>query len=120
MLTIFLFLGLNINKNLNRKNHIDCISIKISKTIGIMKRLRHVIPFDVLVMLFNTLILPHINYCILAWGYQSDKILLFQKKCLRVITGSIFFANSDPLFKAIGFLRVEDLFVINKIKLYFK
>ena len=85
-----------------------------------MKRLRHVIPFDVLVMLFNTLILPHINYCILAWGYQSDKILLFQKKCLRVITGSIFFANSDPLFKAIGFLKVEDLFVINKIKLYFK
>ena len=84
-----------------------------------MKRLRHVIPFDVLVMLYNTLILPHINYCILAWGYQSDKILLLQKKCLRVITGSKFFAHSDPLFKAIGFLKVEDLFVINKIKLYF-
>ena len=62
----FVFLGLNINKNLYWKNHIDCISIKISKTIGIMKRLKHVIPFDVLVMLYNTLILPHINYCILA------------------------------------------------------
>ena len=82
-----------------------------------MKRLRHVIPFDVLVMFYNTLILPHINYCILAWGYQSDKSLLLQKKCLRVITGSKFFVHSDPLFKAIGFLKVEDLFVINKIKL---
>ena len=75
----FLFLGLNINKNLNWKNHIDCISIKISRTIGIMKRLRHVTPFDVLVMLYNTLILPHINYCILAWGYQSDKTCFFRK-----------------------------------------
>ena len=31
----FLFLGLNIIENLNWKNHIDCISIKISRTIGI-------------------------------------------------------------------------------------
>ena len=67
-----------------------------------MKRLRHVMPFDVLVMLYNTLILPHINYCILAWGYQLAKILLLHKKCLRVITGSKFFALSDLLFKAIG------------------
>ena len=75
-----------------------------------MKRLRHVILFDVLVMLYNTLILPHINYCILAWGYQSDKIMLLQKKCLRVITGSKFFAHSDLLFKAIGLLKVERYF----------
>ena len=60
----FSFLGLNINKNFKWENHIDCISIKISRTIGIMKRIRHVIPFDILVMLYNTLILPHINYCI--------------------------------------------------------
>ena len=101
---------------MNWKNHIDCISVKVSRAIGIVKRLRHVISFDILVMLYNTLILPHIDYCILAWGYQSDKILLLQKKCLRVITGSIFFAHSDPLFKSIGFLKVEDIFVTTKIK----
>ena len=33
----FSFLGLNINNNLKWENHIDCISIKISRTIGIMK-----------------------------------------------------------------------------------
>ena len=32
----FSFLGLNINNNLKWENHIDCISIKISRTIGIM------------------------------------------------------------------------------------
>ena len=66
----FVFLGLNNNKNLNWKHHIDCISIKISRTIVIIKRLRHVVPFAVLVMLYNSLILLHINYCILAWGYR--------------------------------------------------
>ena len=58
---------------------IDCISIKLPRTIGIMKRIRDVIPFDILVMLYNALILPHINYCILAWGYQSGRIMLLKK-----------------------------------------
>ena len=70
---------------------------------------------NVLVILYNTLILPHINYCILAWGYQSDKILLLHKKCLRVIAGSKIFAHSDPPFKAIGPFKVEEIFVNNKI-----
>ena len=80
----FSFLGLNINKKLKWENHIDCISIKISRTIGIMERIRHVIPFDILVMLYNTPILPHINYCILAWGYQSGRIMLLEKKMFKI------------------------------------
>ena len=100
----FSFLGLNINNKLKWENQIDCISIKNSRTIVIMKRIRHVIPFDILVMLYNTLILPHINYCILAWGYQSGRIMLLKKKCLRAITGSKLFAHTDPLFKAISIL----------------
>ena len=75
----FSFLGLNINKKIKWKNHIDCISINISRLIAIMKRIRHVIPFDILVILYNTLILPRINYCILAWGYQSGRIMLLKK-----------------------------------------
>ena len=85
-----------------------------------MKRIRHVIPFDILVMLYNTLILPHINYCILAWGYQSGRIRLLQKKCSRAITGSKVFAHTDQLFKAISIPKIEGIFTINKIKLYFK
>ena len=71
--------------------------------------------FDILVMLYNTLTLPHINYCILAWGYQSGGIMLLQKKRLRAITGSKLFAHTDPLFKAISILKIEDIFTINKI-----
>ena len=104
----FSFLGLNISKNLKWENHNDCISITISRTIGIMKRIRHVIPFDIWVMLYNTLILPHIIFCILAWGYQSGRIMLLQKKCLRAITGSKLFAHTDTLFKAISILKIED------------
>ena len=38
------FLGILIDCNLNWKHHIDFILLKISKTIGVLVRLRHFVP----------------------------------------------------------------------------
>ena len=47
----FNFLGLLFNTHLNWNNHIDHISLKISRVIGILTRLRHTIPIYVLLLL---------------------------------------------------------------------
>ena len=39
-----------------------------------------IVPKNVLLTIYNTLILPHINYCLLVWGSKSGKILQLQKK----------------------------------------
>ena len=36
-------------------------------------------------MLYNTLILPHLNYCVTAWGYQCNRIIILQKKAIRTV-----------------------------------
>ena len=66
--TDFKFLGLIISSNLKWNKHIDHISIKVSKVIGIMFRLKYIVPCDVLQTLYNSLIMPHFHYCLLAWG----------------------------------------------------
>ena len=66
----FNFLGLIINKHLNWNNHIDHISLKISRVIGILARLRHTVPIDVLLLLYNSFVLPHINYSLLVWRHN--------------------------------------------------
>ena len=48
------------------------------------------------------------------------ELCFFKKKNLRAITGSKLLAHTDPLFKAISILKIEYIFTINKIKLYFK
>ncbi len=40
----FQFLGLTLDENLNWKGHINKLSNKISKSIGIINKLKHVIP----------------------------------------------------------------------------
>ena len=76
----FNFLGLIIDTNLNWKKHAEKISNACSKKIGILNKLKHILPLDIKKILYNSLIVPHINYCIMAWGFKSDRIIKLQNK----------------------------------------
>ena len=84
----FNFLGINFNENMNWKSHIDKIASKISRAIGILNRLKRQLPVEIKITLYNTLILPHINYGILLWGDHCERIVKLQKKAMRRITVS--------------------------------
>ena len=116
----FNFLGLTINKHLKWDNHISKISCKISRAIGVLHRLKRILPFNILLLLYNTLSLPHINYCLICWGYQPGNIIQLQKKAIRIITHSRYLSHTEPLFKHLELLKVVDLFRLQQIKFYYK
>ena len=64
----FNFLGLILQLNMSWSMHTNHISLKVSKAIGIIYKLKDVYPLLVLQTLYNTLNLPYFNYCILAWA----------------------------------------------------
>ena len=72
----FNFLGLQINKNLKWNTHIDHISPKMSRIIGLLNQMKMILPQEILLSIYNTLILPHLNYCILSWGKYCEQITL--------------------------------------------
>ena len=78
------FLGVYLDCQLNWKQHLDEVCNKVSKIIGIMVRLRYVFPPEILLILYNSLILPYLSYCNVVWGntYASNltKLQLLQKK----------------------------------------
>ena len=96
------YLGVVINDTLSFSTHISNISSKISKTIGIMYRIRSFVPESALLKLYYSLIYPYLSYCNVIWGDTHDihlnKLLLLQKKAVRIITNSEFLASTTPLF----------------------
>ena len=116
----FCFLGLTINENLNWKSHLNKISNKISRTLGVMTRLKYFLTTDILRTIYNSLILPHLNYCIMVWGFECQRIQKIQKKCVRIICASKFNSHSEPLFKSLNLLKVEDIFKCQSLKFYHK
>ena len=89
--------------------------------IGILNRLKYVLPLGIKIMLYNTLILPHVSYCIMAWGYQRTQIIEnSEKKTFRIITLSGYSSYSEPLFKQLNMLKIEDQLRLQELKFYFK
>ena len=81
------YLGVLIDSNLTWKQHILSISSKISKSLGIISRLRHFVPTDTLLSIYRSLIQPYITYGIAVWGQAAqtnlDKLIILQKRALR-------------------------------------
>ena len=76
----FNFLGLTIDSQMTWKKHTKNISNKCLRVIGTLNRIKHILPTQTRVILYISLILPHINYCIMAWGYQSNRMFKLKKK----------------------------------------
>ena len=71
-----------------------------------------------LLMLYNAMVLPHLQYCLMLWGgFQEDhntklrdSLLSLQKRLVGVIAGKRGKYHSDPLFARYGILKVGDLY----------
>ena len=96
------YLGILIDKNLTWKHHIDTVSLKISKTVGLLAKLRHFVPRQILFKVYRSLIYLYIIYGLAAWGQAAkthlNKILLLQKRTLRIINFPDRRDHAIPLF----------------------
>jgi hypothetical protein len=76
----FNFLGIMLDCNLKWKSHIDYLASKIWRTVGVLNKLKSFFPKHILLSIYNCLILSHINYGMLIWGYSPGRIYLLQKR----------------------------------------
>ena len=109
------FLGVVISSNLSWNKHIDVIVSKISKTVGLLSKVRHLLPNLGTRTLYMSLVEPYIGYCNIVWSQANasvylDKIFKIQKKYCRIITFSDFRAHSEPLFKELNILNVYNMY----------
>jgi len=63
------FLVVYINEHLNWADHIHQVKSKISKTCGILTKLKCLLHQSVLLTIYNTLCLPYLQYCAIIIVY---------------------------------------------------
>ena len=75
-LTIF---GVTIDDKLTFSYHINDISKRASQKVGVLLRLRNLIPCSAKLQLYKSAILPHLTYCDTIWHFckSSDRRKLF-------------------------------------------
>ena len=77
----FNFLGIQLSQSLKWKTHQNHVSLKLTKTIGILNRLKHELSLSILKTIYNTLFLPHLNYGILLWVQKLKVFMNYKNEC---------------------------------------
>ena len=115
------FLGVLIQENLNWNDHIDYVCKKLSKSTGLLSKLKHYVPRYVLLIIYNSLCLSHILYALSVWGnapYCSIKrVITLQKKGIRHVCNAKYNSHTSPLFKQCNILKTQDMFKLQCCKL---
>ena len=83
------YLGVLLDSNLSWKFRIDNVALKVSRTVGVVARLRHFVPRTTLLNVYQSLILPYLTYGLAAWGQPAktnlQKTLVLQKRVLHLM-----------------------------------
>ena len=108
------YLGLILDSRLTWSHHINELSKKLNRAVGMLYKIREFCPKIVLRSLYFSIFNSHLNYGIPVWGnadqHYMHKLVLLQKKAIRAITFSDFKAHSSPLFKDMNILKINDIY----------
>ena len=94
---------------MNWSAHIHYIKNKISKSIGILFKIRNFLDNHTLRSMYFTFIYPYLIYCVEVWGNTHDchlnPLIKIQKKSIRTITLSHYLDHTAPLFERLNILE---------------
>jgi len=111
------YLGVLIDSNLNFRPQINDIATKLKKANGILAKLRHVVPRDILVSIYYALFHSHLGYCAQIWGQRVnsdiDRIIALQNCAVRIMSFADFRVPTNPLYRDLGILKFGDLIHLN-------
>ena len=112
------YLGLVVDDALTWSQHIDYISTKIARGVGILKRTRSFLPKQSLLTLYQSLIELYFRYCNIVRGQCNetllDRLQTLQNRAARVIANvSYEAADHNSLLCDYGWLNVRNLILLD-------
>ena len=114
------FLGVVLDKTLSFSQHINLVSSKISKTIGILFKIKDFVPKNILRIIYTSLIQSYLSYGISVWGAANPTnlhpLIILQKRAIRLISNSNYLDHTNPIFHNFNILKLNDLYKIRCLK----
>ena len=94
------YLGIIFDNKLTWYSHIEHIALKLTKSNGLIAKLRHFISLDKLKLIYNALIQPHLDYGSLSWSSASDsqlnRLTKLQNKTVKLMSFKKIFHSPHP------------------------
>ena len=120
------FLGVLIDEHLTWNEHVEALHSKISKTCGIINKVKHKLPRSILLLIYNSLLLPYLQYCAMIWVCNVSSpsklncLLVVQKRAIRNICGLKYRDHTAPYFRNLHLLQAKDIGLLQVSQFMYK
>ena len=111
-------MGVWVDEGLRWTGHIERVRAKVGQLVGVLGRAAAALGGRSVLSLYNALVLPHLQYCLMVWGDFREggnltlggALLRYQKRIARMVAGVRGRCHADPLLAEYGMLKVGDLY----------
>ena len=107
------------------QEHLKSIFSKVNKTIGLLRKLNHILLSSPLLTIYRSFIRPHLNYSDIIYDqvYNASfhhKLDSFQYNAALAITGAIRGTSKEKLYDELGLETLEKRRWYRKLCCFFK
>ena len=112
------YLGVKIDTNLSWQYHVNNLSIKLNRANALLFKMRKYVSLKILRSIYFAIFDSYLSYCCLVWAQNYStiqRIIILQKKAIRIINFQPRNFHTSPLFKQNSILKFQDKICIENI-----
>ena len=102
-------MGIKIDKQLNWRDHINEVTIKLNRANALLFKVREYVSTDTLRSIYYAIFDSYLNYGSLVWGQNTNAIkclTILQKKALRLMNFKPRNIHTSPLYLRLNILNL--------------
>jgi hypothetical protein len=117
------YLGVYFDPNLNFKYHLQQLSVKLSRALFQIRRVKNLLSKAALKTLYFSLFHCHIIYAIEIWSIAPlsavNELFIKQKAVIQILSGAKYNSHTAPLFKDLKILQLHTLIQLYLAKIMY-
>ena len=111
-----------MDDKLNWEHHIEKVKAKVRSIIHLLTTVKKAFPPKLKILLYKSLLMPHINYCLPIYGSGKgvNRLATYMKWGIRVCNNLKYNSHTNNFFKYYKILKFEDNYTLQMLLLGYK
>ena len=110
--TCFKYLGILISSDFSWTNHVEYMAGKVNQRLGLLRRIKHLLPFKARTLFYKSLVMPLFEYADLVWGDKHNVTLMsslqvLQNKAAKIILDRPLYSSASDALATLKWLTLE-------------
>ena len=118
------YFGVTFDNSLSFKLHIDKLTKKLSRSVGILAKLKPYLNSKALLSLYYAIFHSHLQYGLITWSSTFKtylkKVSILQNKAVKIVGGGNYYDRATPFYSKLRILKLVDTVFLEKALFMFK